>query len=177
AIEIVSMVLYAQSMYPGYNLNSNYISDLGVGATSVIFNPAMIAFGILLVVAACFILTEGKHRFVALGFLISGVAGMGVGSFPETSGMPHIVFADLVFGTIAIMAVCFYFLLKGKLRIYSLIAGIFALLIVISFALILSAGLTIIPGLGHGTIEELLFYDELIWAFVIGICFMTKRVK
>ncbi|HUB92569.1 MAG TPA: DUF998 domain-containing protein [Candidatus Saccharimonadales bacterium] len=175
AIELVSYVLLAQHLYPGYSLNNNYISDLGVGSTSTIFNPAIIVFGLLLASGSYFMWKAGKHRLAALGFLIIGLGGMGVGTFPETTGWPHILSALVTFGAVGVTAAGFSLILKSRLRYYSLAAGIFALLILFIFSSGL-IGIKLNFGLGKGGIEEILFYDELIWAFIIGISFIKGRI-
>lgn len=175
ATELVFSVILAQHLYPGYNLNTNYISDLGVGSVAWLFNPAIIVFGALLILGALLLWKGGKHKLAAMGFIIVGIGGMGVGAFPETTGIYHIISADITFGAVSVLAIGFSRIFKGKLSYYSLVAGILAILVVALFGVTL-VGLKVSTGLGHGGVEEILFYDELIWAFVVGTCFIKKII-
>lgn len=174
AVELVFFVLLAQHFYPNYSLKNNYISDLGVGSTAHIFNPAIIFFGIVLLGSSYFVRRTG-HRLAALAFLLIGIGGIGVGTFPETTGLPHIISALVTFGMVGVAALGFSRIFKGKLAYYSGVAGIFALLILVIFGFNL-AGAHLSTGLGKGGIEELLFYDELVWASVVGVSFILKRI-
>lgn len=176
AVELVFFVILAQHLYPNYSLNNNYISDLGVGNTAIIFNPAIIIFGLLVILGGCLLWKAGKHRLAGVVFVLVGIGGMGVGLFPETTGWPHILSALITFGSVGVNALVFSRILKRKLAYYSAIAGIFALFIVIIFGFNLGGGSHINLGLGKGGIEELLFYDELIWAFIVGISLIKKKI-
>ncbi len=50
--EFLLLMLIAEAIYPGYSVSRNYISDLGVGPTAVLFNSSIIIMGLLLVIAA-----------------------------------------------------------------------------------------------------------------------------
>lgn len=172
---IVLCVLSAQHLYPGYNLNTNYISDLGVGSTAAIFNTGIRLFGVLILLAAYFIHRAGKHSYLALGFAVAAIGAIGIGTFPETTGYPHLISADLTFGTIAIMAIAAYRLFRKPASYYSLASGLLSLLLIIGFAASAHAGVTFPLGFGHGGVEEILFYNELIWSIVIAISLIKGR--
>ncbi|MDE1828107.1 MAG: DUF998 domain-containing protein [Candidatus Micrarchaeota archaeon] len=174
AAELVFFVLLAQHFYPNYSLNNNYISDLGVGATSAIFNPAIQLFG-LLVIAASYLLFKSGRKYSALGFFIAAIGGIGVGTFPETTGAPHIISALIVFGSISVLALCFTKVFKRPLSYYSLATGLLSLLVLL-LSVMNMIGLHVNLPLGHGGIEEILFYTELIWAFVVGISLVRGRI-
>jgi len=175
ALELVLSVIIAQHLYPGYSLSNNYISDLGVGATAAIFNTSIQAFGVLLLLAACLIYSAGAHRYVALAFVIAALGGIGVGTFPETTGLLHVISATVVFGTVAVMALGFCRILGGRLAGYSLAAGLLGVAVFVLFALSL-LGIRVNFGLGAGGIEEILFYDELAWAVMVGAGFSKGRI-
>lgn len=171
SIELVAFILIAQHLYPNYSLANNYISDLGVGSTAPIFNSAVSLFGLIIIAASALIWKGGRHRYAAIMFFLSGIGGLGVGLFPETTGIYHLAFAGLVFGGVAVNAIIFYRIFNGRLAYYSLIVGLIAI-----FILFLSPLLNINLGLGHGGAEELLFYEEIIWVCVVGICFISKKI-
>lgn len=175
-IEIVAFILIAQHLYPNYSLANNYISDLGVGSTSLIFNSAIQLFGILLLFAAYFIYKTGKHNLIAASFAIIGLGGIGVGTFPETTGSPHIISAFITFGGTAFAAVGTSRILKGYLSYYSLLSGLLGIGVLALFIVNMATGLHITFGLGKGGVEEVLFYNELLWALVVGISFIKGKL-
>ncbi|MDE1869824.1 MAG: DUF998 domain-containing protein [Candidatus Micrarchaeota archaeon] len=175
AIEIILFVLIAQHLYPNYSLNDNYISDLGVGGTAIIFNTAIQAFGIIILIAA-YLIYKSNRRYIALAFAISAIGAIGVGTFPETTGAPHIISAMIVFGTIGITALGFAKVFKKPLVYYTVAVGLLSIFIVLLSFLNMTGHTIVIGGLGHGGVEEILFYNEIIWALVVGFCLYTKRI-
>lgn len=175
AIEVVVMILVAQHLYPGYSLSNNYISDLGVGGTASIFNGAMVVFGILLLASSFFILRSG-HRYISFAFALTAIGGMCVGIFPETTGVYHILSAMVTFSTVSVAALLFYRVYKKPLVYYSIISGLLGLFVMVLFSINLTLGTGITLGLGHGGIEEILFYNEILWALIAGVRFLTARL-
>lgn len=176
AVELVFFVLLAQHLYPNYSLSNNYISDLGVGSTAIIFNTAIQSFGILILLASYLMFRYGGHRYAAIGFAIAALGGIGVGTFPETTGNPHIISAFIVFTMVSVLALGFSRIFKAPLSYYSALAGILGLFVLALFIFNMITGAHLTFGLGKGGVEEILFYDELIWALIVGISFITKRI-
>ncbi|HUY70491.1 MAG TPA: DUF998 domain-containing protein [Candidatus Baltobacteraceae bacterium] len=174
AFQLVASVLVAQHIYPNYSLQNNYISDLGVGSTAALFNTSIIAFGIILIVSGILILKSGR-KYRAIAFIVAGIGGMCVGLFPETTGLPHIIAATIAFGGVAVSAICFTKVFRGAARYYSLISGLLGIAILALFILGL-LGIHISTGLGKGGFEEILFYNEVLWALVTGISMVTRRI-
>ena len=174
AVELLLFVLLAQHIYPNYSLSSNYISDLGVGSTAIILNTSMELFGLMLMASSYFMHKAG-YLFPSIALLVAGAGGFCVGIFPETAGALHIVSAVTAFGAVAIASISFSRSFSKYLSYYSAAAGLLALSILALFALNLSTGSSMTFGFGSGGIEEILFYDELIWASVTGLFFATNR--
>lgn len=172
ALLLVFFVVMAQSIYPGYNLNTNYISDLGVGMTAPIFNSAIVFFGVMIFMVSYLILASRMHRLLAYGFALIGFGAMGVGLFPETTGILHLVFAGITFGSAALTALGFSRTVKGPMEYISVIAGAIGLAILLLSAL--RVGSLAFLGLGPGGLEEILFYSEMAWSVIFGI-FLIQR--
>ncbi|HVC57964.1 MAG TPA: DUF998 domain-containing protein [Candidatus Acidoferrales bacterium] len=173
-LQLVVSVLVAQHIYPNYSLQNNYISDLGVGSTAWLFNTSIITFGIILVLSGLLIYKSGlKYR--AIAFIVAGIGGMCVGLFPETTGLPHVIAATIAFGGVAVSAICFIRVFKGTLRYYTLISGLLGIAILALFILGL-LGIHVNTGLGKGGFEEILFYNEVLWALVTGISIVSRRI-
>ncbi|MGB9659567.1 MAG: DUF998 domain-containing protein [Nitrososphaerales archaeon] len=54
-VQFILGLVVAEVLFPNYNVSKNFISDLGVGPTSLIFNSSVILFGLSLVISAYFI--------------------------------------------------------------------------------------------------------------------------
>ena len=174
-LQLLFFILLAQHLYPNYNLSSNYISDLGVGSTAVIFNTSVELFGLLLMASSYFIHKAG-YSYPSLTFMMAGMGGLCVGIFTETAGALHLIAAAIAFGAVAMAAFVFFRILNGYLSYYSLASGLLALSALALLAFNLSAGTNAAFGLASGGLEETLFYGEAAWAVVIGFCFATKRI-
>ncbi|MGI0134947.1 MAG: DUF998 domain-containing protein, partial [Candidatus Micrarchaeaceae archaeon] len=133
-IAIVVPVLVAQHLYPNYSLANNYISDLGVGSTAPIFNTAIVVSGLLLL-ASSYFMVRARHAYIALAFALTGIGSMGVGLFPETTGIYHVVSAIITFSTIAIAALLFYRVYRKPLVYYSIAAGLLGIVVMVLFSI------------------------------------------
>ena len=163
-------MLWAQAVYPGYSLQTNYISDLGVGSTALIFNVGVVIFG-LLVAAGAVVGLEGfpeRVQLPAAGLLLfAGIGAVFVGLEPETTGAPHLFAAGVAFGLGAVVA-----LLVGAdlwaegrqaLGAFGVAVGLLGIV-----ALVVLAPLGVGALIGVGTVERLIAYPELLWLFVTG---------
>ncbi len=45
----------SEALYPGYSVSDNYISDLGIGPSSIIFNSSVFLLGLLLLIGTYFL--------------------------------------------------------------------------------------------------------------------------
>ena len=53
--QFVLGLIIAEALYPGYSVSDNYISDLGVGPSSVVFNSSVFLLGLLLIIGIYFL--------------------------------------------------------------------------------------------------------------------------
>jgi hypothetical membrane protein len=104
---IIFILAVAVSIYltPSYDFLLNYLSELGIGSTALIFNIGVILTGLLLI--PFFVTLYEKDKFLPQLITILGVVGMiffiGVGVFPLTSGLMHTFAAALFFFTTALV--------------------------------------------------------------------------
>ena len=54
AAQFILVLVIAEALYPGYNVATNYISDLGVGQTALLFNVSVAVFGVFIFIGALF---------------------------------------------------------------------------------------------------------------------------
>lgn len=162
---IVGMVV-AEALYSGYSVANNYISDLGVGPSALIFNSSIFLFGLLIVIAA-FLVWRGVRAGVAskafaVLFLIAGIGIMGVGVFTENAGAIHSVAALVAFLFGGLSAIAAYKLEKAPLNCISVIMGMIAII-----ALVLFSTQNYL-GLGAGGMERMITYPTVFWALAFG---------
>ncbi|MCX6660128.1 MAG: DUF998 domain-containing protein [Candidatus Bathyarchaeota archaeon] len=158
---IISMIV-AESVYPGYSISLNYISDLGVGPTAAIFNFSAFLLGLMTVVSAYFMHREFQNVVFTAFIGLAGIGAMAVGIFPETTGLPHALAAIITFLFGGLAAITAYKLEKKPLNYFSVALGIVSLT-----ALILSLGNASL-GLGKGGMERMIAYPVLVWESAFG---------
>src|SRR5207253_2141371 len=68
----------AESVYPGYSVSQNYISDLGVGPAALIFDPSIILVGLVVLATAWFLLRAFKDRLVSIVVALGGAGAIAI---------------------------------------------------------------------------------------------------
>jgi hypothetical membrane protein len=162
AVLCVLGIIVAEALYTGYSTSENYISDLGVGPSSLIFNSSLFLLGVLTVGGAYFIQRAFDFRLFSIFAAITGIGAMGVGLFPEDAGVVHVVFSLITFLFAGLSAIMSYKLQKQPFSYFSVILGVVVLL-----ALVLFASGTFL-GLGKGGMERMIAYPALLWAIGFG---------
>lgn len=155
-------MLIATALHAGYSVANNYISDLGVGSTALVFNLSVIVLGVLNVAASYFLYRGIDSRLLSVLVGLNGIGAIGVGVFPETTGAPHGVSALIAFLFGALAAIASFRQQKSPFSIFSIILGVLSLVSLVLFA----AGVTL--GLGVGGIERMIAYPAIVWAVVFG---------
>lgn len=164
-------IIVSEALYPGYSTSQNYISDLGVGPSALIFNSALVILGILIMVSAYFIYKAiGGKVFPVLVFL-AGIGAAGVGLFTEEAGVMHGIFALIVFLFGGLSAIASFKVQKPPLSYLSVILGI---IVLIALVLFISHNYM---GLGVGGMERLVAYPALLWAIAFGGYLLGEAAK
>ncbi len=171
AAQFVMALVVSEALYPGYSISNNYISDLGVGPSSLIFNSSVIVLGLLLAVGTYF-LGSAKFRTVRILLYLTSIGSIGVGVFNEDFAVPHEIASMMVFLFGGIAAIMSAKTLKRPLSLIGVVmgamtlgaAGLFAIGPIISGTLIHGARESIFYlGLGPGGMERLIVYPGLMW--------------
>jgi hypothetical membrane protein len=138
-------------------------------------NASLILLGAFMTGGALLIYQEfKKERFTIAGFWFMALSGIGtilVGIFPENSiSILHEIGAGLPFilGNIGVLILGLKLDIPKKLKTYSVITGIVALIGIVLF--ITKSYL----GLGIGGMERIAAYPQTIWLIVFGI-YMSKN--
>jgi len=161
-VQFILGFVVAEVLFPNYNVSKNFISDLGVGPTSLIFNSSVILFGLSLVISAYFIQRAFDSRLISALFTLAGLGAMGVGFFPETTGMMHVISAFTAFSFGGLSAIVSYKIQKPPLSYFSVLLGVLSLV-----ALTIYGSGTFL-GLGKGGMERMIVYPTLLWAVGFG---------
>jgi hypothetical membrane protein len=162
AAQFVLAMIMAEALYPGYSTSTNYISDLGVGPSALIFNTSVFLLGVAIVAGTYLIYRTLKPRLFTVLLTLAGVGAMGVGIFTENFPAVHplVSIVTFLFGSLA--AISSYRLIRTPLRYLSVILGLFGLIALIFMA----SGITL--GLGVGGVERMIAYPILLWGMGFG---------
>ena len=155
-------MLTAEALYADYSVSLNYISDLGVGSTALIFNSSVFLLGIMVVAASFFIQRLFDFKLLSMFMFLTGIGAMGVGLFPENFGMLHTVSSLFAFLFGSLSAIASFKLQKAPLSYLAIILGFLSL-----FSLVLF-GSGVYLGLGKGGMERMIAYPTLLWAVGFG---------
>ncbi len=153
----------AEWLYPGYSASQNTISDLGVRyPSSVIFNTSVIIFGLLVIAGSYFLDRAYKKRIFSVFLILSGIGAIGVGIFPETTGNIHLAVASIAFTFGGLAAITSIQISKRPFNHFSIILGLIALTSLVLYSSQINLGL------GHGGMERMIAYPELLWGAGLG---------
>ena len=164
-------MLVAETLYPGYSVSLNYISDLGatcnstcviVQPSSIIFNSSVFSLGALLAIAAFLTWKSPGFRLVTVLLAVTGLGAMGVGLFPETTGVTHEIVSLVAFLGAGLTAIASSRLARPYISYIAVILGGMTL---VALALYISR---IYLGLGAGGMERMIVYPALAWGMAFG---------
>lgn len=171
ATQFVLCLIVSEALYSGYSVSNNYISDLGVGPSSIIFNSSVFLLGLLLIAGTYFFQrTFREYKVLVLMLILTSIGALGVGVFTEDFGVAHIVASLIVFlfgGLSAIFSVICsrvhkFRLLKMPFSVVSVLLGMMCLGALLLFALRIDLNL------GMGGMERMIAYPALIWGVGFG---------
>jgi hypothetical membrane protein len=162
ATQFVLGLIVAEALYPGYSISTNYISDLGIGPSAMIFNVSIFLLGLLSIIGIYFLYRVYNLKVIIILFTIAALAAMGVGIFTENSESMHTLASIVVFLFSGLSAISSYKVTKYPFNIIVILLGLTSLL-----AMILFMG-NIYLGLGVGGMERMIVYPILIWMIGFG---------
>jgi hypothetical membrane protein len=149
-------------LYPNYNVSLNYISDLGVGSTALIFNSSVFLLGLLVVAGAYFIRKAFKSNFLFITLILTGIGAMMVGLFPETAGVMHTIASLIAFLFGGLVAIVSYKVEKPPFSYLSVVLGALSL---VALGLFASGNYL---SLGVGGMERMIAHPVLLWGVGFG---------
>lgn len=165
-------LILAEIYYPGYDVSTNFISDLGatckggtcrfVQPSSDIFDVSMVLLGVALLFTAYYVWKGSGSRSLPAFEALAGVGAMGVGIFNESFGGAHVFFSALTFVAAGIQALLVYKVAKPPYSYFSGFTGVVTLA-----ATALYASDTYL-GLGQGGMERVVVYPVLVSGIGFG---------
>ena len=181
-------LVVAEALYPGYSVADNYISDLGVGPSSMVFNSSAFLFGLLSIIGAYFLPRTVDFRGLTVLIILMAIGAMGVGIFTSKfSTAIHGIVSLMAFGFGSLSAIASFKTLKLPLSAISVILGVMTLGALALFAAGLVTTGSLISseppasefflGIGPGGMERMIVYPELIWLILLSGHLITLSEK
>lgn len=161
-------IMIAEALKSSYSINSNYISDLGVGTNAWLFNYTVILFGVTMVVGALLLVSVKKRSVFPYLLILVGVGAMMVGLFPENTGSLHGIGASIAFIFAGLSAIAYVTWTKSSFRYASVIIGIIILASIFFF----EEGKDL--GIGAGGMERMIVYPGLLWGIALSVSLMSE---
>jgi hypothetical membrane protein len=173
ATQFVLGIIISEALYPGYSVSANYISDLGIGPSALVFNSSAFLLGLLLLVGTYFLRQVSVFKTVNVLLFLMAVGAMGVGVFTKNYRTAHGAVATMAFFFGGLSAISSFRVLKKPLSLMSIVLGAVTLgaLALFSCGMITSGSLTgdiaydssFYLGLGPGGMEHLIIYPLGMW--------------
>jgi hypothetical membrane protein len=173
ATQFVLCLIIAEALYPGYSISDNYISDLGVGPSSLVFNSSIFLLGLLAVIGAYFLPRTINFRALTILLVLMGIGAMGAGVFTKDFATVHGAVSLMAFVFGGLSAIASFKVLKMPLSVISVVLGLMTLGALALFAggLLTSGAYTsteapvsdLFLGIGPGGIERMIVYPAVLW--------------
>jgi len=171
--QFVLGLIVAETLYPGYSVSGNYISDLGVGPSSMIFNSSIFLLGLLTTIGAYFLPRDINFRALTVLLALMGIGAMGAGVFTKNFAVVHGAVSSMAFVFGGLSAIVSSKVTKMPLSAMSVMLGFMSLGALALFAggLLANDALASIEaqdsvfflGIGPGGMERMIVYPALIW--------------
>jgi hypothetical membrane protein len=184
ATQFVLGLTISEALYPGYSVSGNYISDLGIGSSSLIFNISVFLLGLLLLVGAYFLRHVSGFKTLNILLILMAVGAMCVGVFTKDFRTIHAAVSSMAFFFAGLSAMASFKVLEKPLSLISVVLGAMTLgaLGLFSIGLITSGSLTsneaydsiFFLGLGPGGMERMIVYPAIMWLAGFGGHLVTK---
>jgi hypothetical membrane protein len=178
-----------QALYPDYSLSRNYISDLGIGPSAIVFNTSVFLLGLLSLIGTYFLRSFFDLKTINILLVLMSIAAMGVGIFNKSNPLPHAAAASAAFFLSGISAIASARMLSKPFSLISIVLGTLTIgaLSLFSIGMVTSGSLTsdiaynsgFYLGLGPGGIECMMIYPALMWlaAFSVHLAAPAKYSK
>jgi len=176
-IQWMIVVILSEGTQPNYVSSIHYVSTLGTGKTALFYNASTVIMGLSVFLSSLLIRRFSSSRVFFVLFLITGLATMGVGVFPEDSRPMHGIVTPiaLIFGALA--AVFSYRIHEKPASYFTVVLGLVSLITGLAFIPYLGLSVesrAMFMGLYKGTLERIVIYTNLLWVLILGSQLSSK---
>jgi hypothetical membrane protein len=185
ATQFALCLIIAEALYPGYSVSANYISDLGVGPSAIVFNASVFLLGLLLLAGTYLQRHNQTLKTVNTLLLLMAIGAMGVGIFTKNYTLPYGAVSSAAFFFAGLSAITSFKILPNPLSQINIVLGALTLaaLALFSAGIITSGSLTSTEafdssfylGLGPGGMERMIVYPAVLWLAGFGGHLITKQ--
>jgi hypothetical membrane protein len=169
AAQFMTVIMLAASMAPGYDFNGAAISDLGViSETALLFNLSLIGVGVLNLAGGYLFYRSHGRAWVLTIFALAGIGAMGAGLIPLNSSDLHSLFALLAFMFFNLEVIASGLVVRGLMRLISLLAGAIGIAFVIVMIIGDSGNPSVFGAIGHGGSERMIVFPVMLWMMGFG---------
>jgi hypothetical membrane protein len=185
ATQFILCLIIAEALYPGYSVSGNYISDLGVGPSAIVFNASAFFLGLLILTATYLLRRSPNFKTLNTMLLLMAIGAISVGIFTKDFTLAHGAVSSAAFFFAGLSAITSSKVLPKPLSQISMVLGAMTLaeLALFSAGLIASGSMTssiaydsiFYLGLGPGGMERMIVYPALMWLAAFGGHLITKQ--
>ncbi len=178
AVQFVLLVVVAEARYEGYSIYGNYVSDLGIGPSSLVFNSSVVILGLLIAIGSYFLKNASNLKTSRMLLFLMAICGIGVAIFTKDFPVAHGAVSSAAFFFAGLSAVFSAFALKKPFSWISIVLGMMTIgaLAFFSLGMVTSGSLTstvaydstFYLGLGPGGMERMIIYPALMWLALFG---------
>ena len=176
-IQWMIVVILSEGTQPNYVSSIHYVSTLGTGKTALFYNASTVIMGLSVFLSSLLIRRfNSSHVFFVL-FLITGLATIGVGVFPEDSRPMHGVVTPIALLFCALAAVFSYRIHEKPASYFTVALGLVSLITGLAFIPYLGLSVesrAMFMGLYKGTLERIVIYTNLLWVLILGSQLSSK---
>ncbi len=177
-VQFMTVLMAGAAIAPGYSINLNAISDLGViGATAWLFNGSLFAAGLLNIAGGYFLYRYYGRGWILPVFALAGVGAMGAAVFTLDIPGIHGLFALMAFVFFNVEAIAGSTLVRGPLKAIAVIAGVLGLIFLVTHATSDFGILNLYGPIGHGGSERMIVYPALFWLAGFGGYLMAPGTR
>ena len=119
--------LVAETLYPGYSVSNNYISDLGATCiappsttsciahqpSATIFDTTVFLLGLILLAGTFLVYSGTRKKPYVIATAVADLAILLIGVFPENTGWVHAIISEFAFLFAGISLVLAWTIVKG----------------------------------------------------------------
>lgn len=170
-IQWMLVIILAEGIQPNYISSIHYVSTLGTGQTATFYNTSTVILGTCITVASILIRKFNSSRLFFVLFLITGLATIGVGVFPEDSRPMHGFVTPIALIFCALSGMVSYKFQEKPSAYFCLILGVVSLVTGVWFIPYLGLSVeskTLFMGVFKGTLERIVIYTNLLWVLILG---------